>query len=203
MPGTDASRRWLHMRVLAGVAFLLLACAAGSGAAGAVAAKDPSPVPPALESQLSRLTELLKDADASAYRAATMIQRVRISNEHEIVLAVFSVEGFEGGNNFTQYLAAFAPMRMKNGEQGYTLIDVLPIGASGWRFVRALDAQLISTAPGSREQWAYRPLELDADLSLDALERRPDDSINNPTRPVKLLLAIRNGRLALARPASK
>lgn len=66
----------------------------------AIAAPKPERPPKQLLQQVARLTDLLRDSHAVGFPEATMTQVLKPSPCGKIALAVFTVEGFGGGNNF-------------------------------------------------------------------------------------------------------
>lgn len=89
------------------------------------------PIPKPLAVQVQNLVTLLSDGIAVGYPKATRIQNTKISSSQEITLTVFTVEGFGGGNNWSQYIAAFSKEISENGKPHFMLIDVMPIGGGG------------------------------------------------------------------------
>jgi hypothetical protein len=145
---------------------------------------DSEPAPAVLLKQIEHLSELLRDPYASWYQEATMIQQVAVPGGSPLALAVFTVEGFGGGNNHSQYFAVFSPEEGMDGTVHYTLLDVLPIAGKGWRGVWELNARV------SRAHDAYA-----TDIHLDALAVGEDDAPNFPSVPVTLHLRLKDGRL--------
>jgi hypothetical protein len=144
-----------------------------------------APPPKALMAQVQRLAELLRDAQATYYADFTMVQRVPPQGGDELVLVVFSIEGFGGGNGHTQYLAAFTPSRAEQGEAHYTLVDVIPIGGKGWRGIEKLDARVTRAAQGGETR-----------IVFGALEVGDGDAPNFPTRKSTVTVVLKAGRLA-------
>ena len=105
----------------------------------AYAAQKEVPVPKELSVQIQNLTELLRDSYAVGYPEATIHKTIKLSDDNEITLAVFTIEGFGGGNNHTQYLAGFTPEKDETNKIHYQLIDVIPIGGKGSRGVFELN----------------------------------------------------------------
>jgi hypothetical protein len=159
-------------------AALALSCALGASAA------PPAP-PKALADQIGRLVELLRDSHASGYPDATLTQTLKLGPDRELVAAVFTIEAFGGGNNHTQYLALFEHERGAAAKQEhYGLVDVIPIGGKGWRAVHTLEATARHDARTGRTS-----------ISLPALERKPEDAANFPSKPVTVKLTLDGGRL--------
>ena len=86
---------------------VLLFCLISTGLAAAAPVSIKAPKP--LLAQVQRLSELLRDSYAVWYPDATMVQLVKVREGEALALVVFTVEGFGGGNNHTQYFAAFTP----------------------------------------------------------------------------------------------
>jgi hypothetical protein len=167
------------VRRLFAAALCLLACTL------AAAAPPSSSAPKALLAQVQRLAELLRDSQAVYYPGATLLQRVRLPDGEALVLAVFTVEGFGGGNGHTQYLAAFTPDRDGQGPEHFMLIDVMPIGGKGWRGVSKLDARVSRLPEGGETR-----------ISFDALEVADGDAPNFPTHKATVQIVLKAGRLA-------
>jgi hypothetical protein len=102
----------------------------------------------------------------------------------KLSLVVFTVEGFGGGNNHTQYLAGFSVDTGEKGKQHFSLLDVVPVAGKGWRGVVSLDAK-VSRNPRSTETL----------IAIDALEVTGNDAPNFPSKPIKVNFLIKGGRL--------
>lgn len=154
----------------------------------AIAAPAYSNAPKPLLMQVQRLVQLLRDTRAEGYPEATLFQLLKSPAGDEIALVVFTIEGFGGGNNHTQYLAAFTPETDGQGKQHFTLIDVMRIGGKGWRAVHKLDAR---TTQGDKAG--------EMTIAIDALEGSDSDAPNFPSKKTTINLVLRNGRLYDAR----
>lgn len=141
-------------------------------------------VPTALTIQIQHLVNLLSDGYAVGYPKATIFQTVKTRKNNEITLAVFTIEGFGGGNNFSQYFAIFSPETTENGKQHFMLIDVIPIGGGGWRSIERLNAKTKSD-----------PKADETIITIDALENTDDDSPNFPSKKIAINLILKSGRL--------
>jgi hypothetical protein len=142
--------------------------------------------------QIERLTELLRDRYAAAYPEATMVQWVRGREGREgeeLVLTVFTLEGFGGGNNHTQYFAAFTPDMDEKGKPHFALIDVMPIAGKGWREVRSLNAKVSRNAKSNETL-----------ISFEAFEVVDDEPPNFPSKRVFITLLLKAGRLIEQKP---
>jgi len=151
---------------------LLLACTLSH------AAEQPA-VPKPLEEQVSRLVELYKDSFATGYPAATHVQTLKTGQDSEIILAVFTIEGFDMGNNYNQYLAVFSSTPNEEGQEHYSLLDAMQIGGGGWRSVEKLDARLVADPAGKRTL-----------IDIPVMENGEDDAPNFPSRAGVIHLAL-------------
>ncbi|MCB5184566.1 hypothetical protein LG201_05050 [Methylobacillus gramineus] len=140
--------------------------------------------PKPLAVQIEHLVSLLSDGDAVGYPEATQFQVLKIRKNQEITLAVLTVEGFGGGNNFRQYLAAFSLETTNAGKAHYSLLDVIPIGAGGWRSIDKLHANMIGETKNGG-----------VNFTMKALENLSDDAPNFPSKKVTLKLTLENARL--------
>lgn len=153
-------------------ASLLLACAVSHAA-------EQAPVPKPLEEQVGRLVELYKDSFATGYPEATRVQTLKAGNGSELTLAVFTVEGFDMGNNYNQYLAVFTSTQNEEGQEHYSLLDAMQIGGGGWRSIEALNARLVSDPTGQRTL-----------IDIPVMENTDDDSPNFPSRAGVIHLSL-------------
>ena len=159
---------------------LLFFVSSGIGAVAPASIKAPKP----LLAQVQHLTELLRDSYAVWYTDATMVQFIKLREDQELALVVFTVEGFGGGNSHTQYLAAFSPETNRNGKQHFSLVDVMPIAGKGWRSISNLNAKV------TRNHKSNVAL-----IAIDALEVTGDDSPNFPSKKITINLLLKDGRL--------
>lgn len=149
------------------------------------AAQAPADTPPRpLLEQVQRLSELLRDSYAVWYPEATQVRLLQAEDGEELALVIFTVEGFAGGNNHTQYLAAFAADADPQGQAHFSLIDVLPVAGKGWRAITEF-APRVSRDAGHNE----------LSIAIDALEVTAGDSPNFPSQKTTVHLALKDGRL--------
>lgn len=141
--------------------------------------------PPALLEQVQRLSDLLRDGYASWYREATETQTLTTDGGSPLLLVLFTVEGFGGGNAHTQYLAAFEVQESADGQPYYSLLDVIAIGGKGWRAIERLQAR---AARGRASGELV--------LTLPARVAGPDDAPNFPGRKASVRLSLRDGRFS-------
>lgn len=161
--------------------FVLLICVIISTlAAAAPSIKAPNP----LLVQVQRLSELLRDGYAVWYPDATITRLVKEREGSELALVVFTVEGFGGGNNHTQYFAIFIPEIDAKGKRHFSLLDFMPIAGKGWRSVTNLNAKV-----------TWNPKRDETLISFDGLEVTDDDALNFPSKKVTINLLLKGGRL--------
>lgn len=140
--------------------------------------------PKPLLAQVRRLTDLLRDSYAVGYPDAAKAHFVKIGEGKELALVVFSIEGYGGGNNWTEYFAVFGGETNEKEEQYFSLIDVMPIGGKGWRSVNTLNAMVTRNPKGTETL-----------IALDGLEVAGDDNMNNPSKKITINLLLKGGRL--------
>ena len=151
-----------------------------------IAAPTPTKAPKALTDQVQRLTELLKDSYAAGDPDSIMVQMVKHGVSDNLALVIFTIEGFGGGNNHMQYLAAFNLDRDEAGKrQHFTLIDVIPIAGKGWRGIQTLNAKVSVSSTRSEKN-----------ISLQALEVTERDAPNFPGKKVIVNILLSDGRLS-------
>lgn len=136
-----------------------------------------------LLAQVERLTELLRDSHAVGSPQATMAQAFDLRAERQLVLVVFTVEGFGGGNNHSQYLAVFET-DVDAKPPHYGLIDVIHIAGKGWRNIEKLNAR-VSPPPKGGE----------ISIDIDALDVGLEDPPNFPSKKSVIRIALTQGRL--------
>lgn len=161
---------------------IFVLCIVTSGLVSAAPASIKASKP--LLAQVERLIELLRDSYAVGYPDATMVQLLKGGEGEELALVVFTIEGFGGGNNHTQYFAAFIPQTNEKGKQHFSLIDVMPIAGKGWRGVMNLKAK-VTKNPKTGETL----------IAFDGLEVAGDDAPNFPSKKVTINLLLKGGRL--------
>jgi len=138
--------------------------------------------------KIAILVELLRDGFAQEYKDARGIQLFHTPEGPCIAVAVFTIEGFESGNNYTQYMAVLATLgeELKDGQPlPLSLLDVAAIGGKGWRGIDSKHVRI------NREGQ-------DIAIALDTKEYGPDDPMCCPSKKSKTVYLIRahpRGRL--------
>ncbi|MGX9217894.1 hypothetical protein ACWV27_05755 [Massilia varians] len=154
-----------------------------------VPAHAATPVPKPLLAQVARLVELLRDNYATGYPEATMVQMVSPSQDRKLALAVFTIEAYGGGNNHQQFFAVFEHELDKAGHgEHYTLVEVMSIGAKGWRAIMELKAKVVTGTDSQEVQFL-----------IPAREVGPGDALNFPSRESTIKLVL-NKRLTEIKP---
>ncbi|MGZ3802537.1 MAG: hypothetical protein ACXVCL_20430 [Bdellovibrio sp.] len=142
-----------------------------------------SSIPKPLSAKIQNLVTVLSDGYAVGYPKATMIQTIKGGGNTDVTLVVFTIEGFGGGNNYSQYLAAFSPETMEDGKQPFRLIDVMRISGGAWRVIQKLN---VKSTPELESN--------EATIAIEALENTDYDSPNFPSRKSTITLVLKNGR---------
>jgi len=140
--------------------------------------------PKELTVQVKKLGELLSDGYAVAYTPATFTYEIKRKDTSKLVLTVFTIEGFGGGNNHSQFLAIFEENLNEQNKPYYTYLDNIGIGGKGWRGVEELNAKVIEDKKNNA-----------LNISFDALEVGEDDAPNFPSKKVIVKVVYSKGKL--------
>lgn len=167
------------MRIFQIIAIVLSLLCLPSEAAAADA------VPKQLALQVSRLAQLFSDGHAVGYPKATLHQSVKNRDGQEFVLVVFTVQGFGGGNMFSQYIALFERSADAKGKDYFSLTDVMSIGGKGWRTIDKLNPRVLP--PRAKEALL---------VQIDATENAAEDAPNFPTRRTAIVLSLNDARMS-------
>ncbi|TPQ26516.1 hypothetical protein ACH518_16385 [Methylomonas sp. HW2-6] len=144
-----------------------------------------SGIPAELEIQIKKLTELLSDSYGSSPSKSWEVQAISLNSIAVNFLAIFTLEGYTGGNGWTQYLAVFEFGEGENGKpDSYPLVDFMPVGGKGCRTIPKLDVKT-----------TYLNTHGDKVFTLDVLENTENDAPNFPTRKSTADITLKNGRL--------
>lgn len=150
----------------------------------AQAAPKAKVAPKELTVQVKKLGELLSDGYAIAYTPATFVHEIKRKENNKLVLTVFTMEGFGGGNNHSQFLAIFEENMDEKNKPYYTYLDNIGIGGKGWRGVEELNAKVIEDKKNN-----------ELHISFDALEVGEDDAPNFPSKKVVVKVVYSKGKL--------
>jgi hypothetical protein len=153
---------------------LVLACAAGVALPAHAVEATP------LDAQIKRLAGLLGDSYARAYPDSAMVQTLSLPQGRTLAVAVFTIESFGGGNNHRQYLARFEQDRNEAGPiDHFALLDVMLIGAKGWRAIPALKVESRVDAKTGKVL-----------LAIPAMANTENDALNFPSRKTTIRLEL-------------
>lgn len=142
-------------------------------------------IPAPLANNIQKLAELLLDSHAEVLVKPWIVQAIDRKSNNPIYLSMFTVESYFGGNNWTQYLAAFESIPSIDGKPAsYPLIDFMPVGGGGCRAIPKLDARVSYLE--STGEWLF---------AIDALENTSNDSPNFPSKKTSIKLYLKDGRL--------
>lgn len=135
----------------------------------------------ALAIQIERLVELLGDSYSSGYPEASLYRLAAPQQTDSPAFAVFTVEGYGGGNGHLQYLAAFQRGQGRDGKEHYQFLDVVRIGGKGFRSIHDIDALELLPAGGMR-------------VHLSGMANSAEDAPNFPSQPLQLQRDLIQGR---------
>lgn len=76
------------------------------------------------------LVKSMLDNQASEYKKARVYKLLSGKYSRKLAVVVFTIEGFNGGNNYQFYMALFG-----SPFERFKLLDVIKIGAKTWRHV--------------------------------------------------------------------
>ncbi|MDP1758990.1 MAG: hypothetical protein Q8K77_04255 [Thermodesulfovibrionales bacterium] len=120
-----------------------------------------------VNAKVTQLAALLRDSYAKEYLDFRGIQIFRNEREELLVAAaVFTIEGFAGGNNYTQFLAVFA--NLEGLEKRLSLIDFMAVGGKGGRSIEFKKIKINITEKGIL-------------ITVPTLEYGPDDAMCCPS----------------------
>ena len=115
--------------------------------------------------KVSQLVALLQDSYAQEFQKARGIKILKTGKDNAVIaVAIFTVEGFRGGNNFTQYMAVFADLseESQGRPKRLSLLDFMEVGGRGMRYVDFNDIRMKK----SKDEIL---------ITLSTLEYGPDD----------------------------
>jgi hypothetical protein len=94
--------------------------------------------------KVTQLIDLLRDESATEYKEGQSISIVKLKGGITMAVAVFTIEGFSFGNDYTQFMAIFATTRSPNDARNLphspprlALIDLTAVGGRFWRNVES------------------------------------------------------------------
>jgi hypothetical protein len=147
----------------------------------AVAVTHSQKISKELNAKISTLVELLSDGYAVYVNNSSSAETIHYGEGGEYSIVLFNMEGFGGGNNFSQYLAVFSIDSRTNNKKHFSLVDVIQIGGGGWR--------VISSIVNS----SYNSMAGDTAITFDGLENTADDASNFPSKKINIVFVIKKG----------
>jgi hypothetical protein len=94
--------------------------------------------------KVTQLIDLLRDESATEYQEVRDISIVKLKSGRTVAVAVFTLEGFSFGNDYTQFMAVFSTTRLPNDKRNLphipprlALIDLTAVGGRFWRNVES------------------------------------------------------------------
>ena len=107
--------------------------------------------------KVSQLVDLLRDESAAEYKEARGIEIVKLTGGITVAVAVFTLEGFSFGNDYTQFMAVFATTRFPHDKRSLpripprlALIDFTSVGGRLWRNVESKNIRVRTARRGIR-----------------------------------------------------
>lgn len=115
------------------------------------AASADTPAEKFIDGEIDRLVALYSDGIAVGYPEYRHVKFAKVLESNgDVAVALFSVEGFLGGNLHEEYLAVFEPVEAADIDgrktNPYRLLAVQKIGGRGWR---TFDWDTVQFARGS------------------------------------------------------
>jgi hypothetical protein len=135
-----------------------------------------------IQNDIKRLAAMFGDEFSTNYPAYTHIEFGKIfGGNQEDAVAIFSIEGFDGGNDDHQYLAFFKSTdtdpTLGRQPRPFRLVSVSQIGGRGWRY---FDYQRIKQI-GSNS------------VTLRGEKYGPTDAMFCPSVPIQVTFYVTNG----------
>ncbi len=124
-----------------------------------------------VNAKLTQLAALMGDSYSHEYPDYRGIEILRNDKENMLVaVSIFTIEGLEGGNNYTQFMAVFSALSTAapTHPQKMNLLDVIAVGGKG---VRGIEFKNIK----------IRQVNADIDVTVPALEYGPSDALCCPS----------------------
>ena len=133
-----------------------------------------------INAKVSQVVELLRDSYAQEYEKARGVQILKAAKDDTVVaVAIFTIEGFAQGNNYSQFMAVFANLSEapEVPSTRLSLLDVMEVGRKGIRSIES-NKIIIEKSKGGLL------------ITLPALEYGPNDAMCCPSIKSKVRFAI-------------
>lgn len=126
--------------------------------------------------KVTQLIDLLRDEAATEYKGVRGIRIAKLTSGITVAVAVFTLEGFSFGNDYTQFMAVFATTRLPHDEPllphippRLALIDLTAVGGRSWRNVESKNIRVRKGRHGII-------------IRFDTVEFRPEDAACCPSK---------------------
>ena len=134
-----------------------------------------------IEKEVERLVALFSDGIAVEYHPYRHIEFGKIfGSDQEDAIALFSIEGFHGGNDHAEYLAFFQSVEQgqvpSQKPRPFRLVAVTQIGGRSWR---SFDGEKIKLGSGF--------------VTLHGKKYGPDDAACCPSVPIQITFQVTKG----------
>ena len=124
-----------------------------------------------VNAKVTQLAVLMGDSYSHEYPDYRGIQILRNDKDNMVVaVSIFTIEGLEGGNNYTQFMAVFSALSeaAPGHPQRMNLLDVIAVGGKG---VRGVEFKKITMTQ----------VKGDIRITVPALEYGPNDALCCPS----------------------
>ena len=101
-----------------------------------------------INAKVTQIAAMMGDSFSQEYKTYRGIQTLRNDKEDLLAaVAVFTIEGLAGGNNYTQFMAAFASLSIEaeGHPRRMSLLDVMAIGGKGLRGVEFKKIRMVQS----------------------------------------------------------
>jgi hypothetical protein len=126
--------------------------------------------------KVTQLVDLLRDESATEYKEVRGVSIGKLKGGITVAVAVFTLEGFSFGNDYTQFLAVFSTTRSPHDERNLphipprlALIDLAAVGGRFWRNVESKHIRVREERRGII-------------ISFDTVEFTPEDAACCPSQ---------------------
>src|SRR5262245_7564077 len=130
--------------------------------------------------KLTQLIDLLRDESAIEYKDVRDIRIAKLTSGITVAVAVFTLEGFSFGNDYTQFMAVFCTTRLPNDERilphmppRLALIDFTAVGGRLWRNVESKNIRVREKIRAGRHSISIR---------FDTIEFTSEDAACCPSK---------------------
>jgi hypothetical protein len=130
--------------------------------------------------KVTQLIGLLRDESVAEYKEVRDIRIAKLTSGITVAVAVFTLEGFSFGNDYTQFMAVFSTTRLPNDERilphippRLVLIDFTAVGGRLWRNVESKNIKVREKIRAGRHSIIIR---------FDTVDFTPEDAACCPSK---------------------